>query len=210
VPPDDYRHVPSSIVTITPAGYARLVELREKQPDGLRGLRLRVAAIDDERLHYDLRFDSVAKAAITDIVETHDGLKVVIAAADVRHLGGAVIDHTDSEGLVVRNDRNPAPGDETMIDDDDVACAVRDAIAFTVNPMLAEHGGFVSFVAHDGQGTAYLTMGGGCQGCALSALTMRDGVRAVLSEKVPAIQRVADITDHAAGTFPYYTEEHRY
>jgi Fe/S biogenesis protein NfuA len=200
----------SNIVTISPTAHQRLVVLRDQQPEPDRqGLRLRVAAIDDDHFHHDLRFDSVTRAAITDEVRTHDGLKVIIAAADVPLVEGSVVDYTDVEGLVVRNPNTPpalgaARSDGDLIDDDDVACAVRDVVAFQVNPMLAEHGGYVEFVGHDGMGTAHLTMGGGCQGCSLSAMTMRDGVRAMLSERVPAIQRVVDVTDHAAGEHPYH------
>jgi Fe/S biogenesis protein NfuA len=200
----------SMIVTIAPAAHERLVELLAQQPEPDRtGLRLRVAAIDDDHFHHDLRFDSVTKAALTDEVRTHDGLKVIIAAADVPLVDGSVVDYNPTEGLVVRNPNTPpalgaatAPG--ALIDDDQTACEVRDVVAFQVNPMLAEHGGYVEFVGHDGLGTAHLTMGGGCQGCSLSAMTMRDGVRAMLSEHVPAIQRVVDITDHAAGEHPYH------
>jgi Fe/S biogenesis protein NfuA len=203
----------SSIVTITPAAHQRLVALRDQQADPERqGLRLRVAAIEDDHFHHDLRFDSVTKAALTDEVRTHDGLKVIIAAVDVMFVHGSLVDYTETEGLVVRNPNTPplrgtvvtAQFDGDLIDDDDVACAVREAIALQVNPMLAAHGGYVQFIGHDGLGTAHLTMGGGCQGCSLSAMTMRDGVRAMLSDTVPAIQRVADITDHAAGAHPYH------
>lgn len=197
---------PPNIVTITAAAHARLVELRDQQNDPNRqGLRLRVAEIDDDHVHHDLRFDSVTKAAYTDEIRTHDGLKVIIAAADVPLLEGAILDFTAAEGLVVRNTTLPrVRSEDDLIDGDDLACEIRDLIATAVNPMLAEHGGYVTLVGHDGGGTVFLTMGGGCQGCSLSAATMRDGVRGMLSERLPAVQRVRDITDHLAGKNPYF------
>ncbi len=73
-----------------------------------------------------------------------------------------------------------------------------------VNPALAAHGGFVSYVGHDGEGTAYLTMGGGCHGCSMSRMTMLDGVQTMMVEQIPEIERVRDLTDHASGENPYY------
>ena len=49
-----------------------------------------------------------------------------------------------------------------------------------------------------------MTMGGGCHGCSMSKLTMLDGVQTMLSEAIPAVQRVKDLTDHATGENPYY------
>ena len=74
-----------------------------------------------------------------------------------------------------------------------------------VNPALAAHGGFVTYVGHDGEGTAYLTMGGGCHGCSMSRMTMLQGVQTMLKEQVPGVEQVIDVTDHATGTNPFYT-----
>ena len=58
------------------------------------------------------------------------------------------------------------------------------------------HGGFVTYVGHDGEGTAYMTMGGGCHGCSMSRMTMLDGVQTMLAESIPQITAVKDLTDH--------------
>ena len=56
-----------------------------------------------------------------------------------------------------------------------------------VNPALAVHGGFVTYVGHDGDGTAFLTMGGGCHGCSMSRMTMLEGVQTMLSEAIDEV-----------------------
>ena len=81
---------------------------------------------------------------------------------------------------------------------------IESVIAVDVNPALAAHGGFVTYVGHDGDGTAFLTMGGGCHGCSMSRMTMLEGVQTTVVEKVPAISRVRDLTDHTSGENPYY------
>ena len=78
-------------------------------------------------------------------------------------------------------------------------------IAEDLNPALAAHDGFVTFVGHDTEGVAYLTMGGGCHGCAMSKMTMLEGVQTALIEKVPGVLKVRDITDHSMGSNPYYS-----
>ena len=79
-------------------------------------------------------------------------------------------------------------------------------IADEVNPALAVQCGFVTYVGHDGEGTAYLTMGGGCHGCSMSRLTMLDGVQTMLSEAIEGVERVKDLTDHTTGENPYYSK----
>ena len=51
----------------------------------------------------------------------------------------------------------------------------------------------------------FLTMGGGCQGCAMSAATLRDGITASILEAIPEVTEVIDVTDHTAGDNPFFT-----
>ena len=72
-----------------------------------------------------------------------------------------------------------------------------------VNPSLAAHGGYVELVKVQ-DSKAYLLMGGGCQGCAMSAATLHQGVAAIVMQHVPEIVDVIDVTDHNAGENPFY------
>jgi Fe/S biogenesis protein NfuA len=195
------------IIEITPAAVAKLAELRDAEPEGDKlGLRLEIASGPGEEFRYDLSFDEFLTAAFTDEVRTHDGLKVIIPSRDRELLQGAVLDHTESQGLVIRNPNRPSrPVVEGLTSDDDLSAEIEAMIANEVNPALAVHGGFVSYVGHDGEGTAYLTMGGGCHGCSMSRLTMLDGVQTMLSEAIEGVERVKDLTDHTTGENPYYS-----
>ncbi|MFY0312629.1 DUF6522 family protein [Leisingera sp. D0M16] len=73
-----------------------------------------------------------------------------------------------------------------------------------VNPAVAAHGGQISADRVDG-GTVYLRMSGGCQGCAASSATLRQGVERMLRAALPQIREIVDVTDHAAGRNPFYT-----
>lgn len=201
----------SSIITVTASALAELVSLRDDEPDADRlGLRLEIVSGPGEEFRYDLSFDTVTTAAITDAVRTHTGddgatLRVIIPAKDLDSLQGAVLDRTQSQGLVIRNPNKPAvPTVEGLVRDDALSAEVEAVVSSEVNPALAAHGGFVTYVGHDGEGTAYLTMGGGCHGCSMSRMTMLEGVQTMLVEQVAGVERVKDLTDHTTGENPFY------
>jgi Fe/S biogenesis protein NfuA len=169
------------------------------------GLRLEIVSGPGEEFKYDLSLDEFRKAAFTDEVRTHNGMKVIIPAKDVELLEGAILDFSASGGLVIRNPNKPAvPMVEGLVNDDALSAEIEAIVATEVNPALAAHGGFVTFAGHDESGTAYLTMGGGCHGCSMSKVTMLEGVQTTLVEKVAGIQRVRDLTDHNSGENPFY------
>jgi Fe/S biogenesis protein NfuA len=195
------------IITLTPEAREKLLELRAEEPEAERlGLRLEIISEPGAEFRYDLSFDVVTKASLSDEVRNHDGFRVIIPGKDVDHLQGATLDYADSTGLVLRNPNRPVvPRPEGLVFDDELSAEVEALIDGEVNPALAAHGGFVTYVGHDTEGTAYLTMGGGCHGCSMSRMTMLDGVQTMIVEQVTDIQRVKDITDHSTGENPYYS-----
>ena len=195
------------IITITPEAIENLVEMRDDEVDGDQlGLRLGIASQPGEDFRYDLSFEEFLKAAFTDEVRTHEGMKVIIPGDDVELLTGATLDYTSTQGLVIRNPNKPAAANvEGLVSDDALSAEVETLVASEVNPALAAHGGFVTYVGHDGEGTAYMTMGGGCHGCSMSKMTMLDGVQTMLSEAIEGIEKVKDLTDHSTGSNPFYS-----
>lgn len=204
--PQTTTEVSSSIITITDDALAELVKLRDSEEDAASlGLRLEIVSGPGEEFKYDLSLDEFRKAAFTDEVRTHSGMKVIIPAKDVELLEGAILDYSSTGGLVIRNPNKPsAPMIEGLVNDDALSAEIEAIVATEVNPALAAHGGFVTFAGHDEAGTAYLTMGGGCHGCSMSKVTMLEGVQTTLVEKVEGIQRVRDMTDHQSGENPFY------
>jgi Fe/S biogenesis protein NfuA len=208
--PSDVAPASQPIVTVTPEALAELVGLRDAEPDAEQlGLRLEIISQPGEDFKYDLSFDVVVTAAFTDEVRTYEAdghrLKVIIPAKDLELLQGATLDHTSSQGLVIRNPNKPAvPNVEGLTRGDELSAEIEAVVAAEVNPALAAHGGFVTYVGHDGEGTAFLTMGGGCHGCSMSRMTMLEGVQTMLVEQVPGVERVKDLTDHTSGENPYY------
>ena len=90
-------------------------------------------------------------------------------------------------------------------DDAALLAAVTDLLDRQANPAIASHGGHVSAERVE-NGAVYLRMSGGCQGCAASSATLRSGIETMLRSALPEIRDIIDVTDHAAGANPYYTD----
>jgi len=192
-----------------PAGGAGVIvisELRDAEPDGEHlGLKVEIVDREGAEFRYDLYFETVTKVPISDVIRNHEGLKVIVPALDQDDLQGAVLDHELGQ-LVMRNPNRPKPLQLGTLDTtDETAQAIRAVIDDEVNPALAAHGGFITFMGHDDEGKAYVTMGGGCHGCSMSRMTMLEGVQTMIVDAVPGIEKVLDVTDHATGENPYFS-----
>jgi Fe/S biogenesis protein NfuA len=87
---------------------------------------------------------------------------------------------------------------------DDLKTRVQDLIDTMINPAVAGHGGFVELIdVQDDR--VYLQLGGGCQGCGMSDVTLKAGIERLIKDEIPEVGEVVDTTDHAAGSNPYYT-----
>lgn len=145
-----------------------------------------------------------------DEVGQHDrsfdmgGFQVVVDAASVDALDGAEVDYVErvnEAGFEVR----PAPrGGSRPSATGPVADRVRAMLDERINPAVASHGGAIELVGVDGT-DVYIEMTGGCQGCAMSRMTLRQGVERMLREEIPEITAVHDATDHSSGTNPYFS-----
>ena len=87
--------------------------------------------------------------------------------------------------------------------DTDVARRVTAVLDREVNPSIASHGGHAELASIEGA-TAYLRLGGGCQGCGMATVTLSQGIEVAITQTVSEIDRVVDVTDHASGANPYF------
>ena len=81
---------------------------------------------------------------------------------------------------------------------------VRYLIDAEINPKLASHGGRVALREITAEGIVVLQFGGGCHGCGMSEVTLKNGIEKTLREKIPEVTGVRDVTDHESGSKPYY------
>ncbi len=97
----------------------------------------------------------------------------------------------------------PATAPESADSQDSLRGRVSDVIEEQINPALASHGGYIDLL--DVQGSrVFVRMGGGCQGCAMSSATLKQGVETTLRAEIPEITEILDTTDHASGANPFY------
>jgi Fe/S biogenesis protein NfuA len=187
----------------------------EPDPEHL-ALWLEVRGVQNGAFVYDLYFQALADAGEGDAVRRDGDLAVVVPAASVDRLRGARLEWSDEGGggLVLVNPNSPAPEEAAPgVPPEILAAGITGPLALrvltvldtVVNPSIASHGGRSDLVALDEEGgVAYLRLSGGCQGCAMSRMTLSQGIETALRDEVPEIVRVVDVTDHGGGENPYY------
>jgi len=92
---------------------------------------------------------------------------------------------------------------QSLPSEEEIKKRVQEILEKEINPAVAEHGGFIDLIDVK-KNIVYIRMGGGCQGCASSLATLKQGVEQAIREKIPAVAEVLDVTDHADGKNPYY------
>lgn len=132
------------------------------------------------------------------------GFQVAVDPESAELLEGASVDWIESlneTGFKVENPNLKPIGSEPL--EGPLAERVQTVIDQKVNPAVARHGGQIGLVEVR-DSVAYIRMSGGCQGCGMAKVTLKQGVERMLTEAVPEIQGVEDVTDHAAGENPYF------
>jgi Fe/S biogenesis protein NfuA len=198
------------VLTVTEPAQEKILELRaqEDEPDTL-GLRIEVTGVRGPEYTYDLTFDPLADADVEagDVIEKQGDLAVIIPADSTDALKGATLDLPSTAGqagLVLRNPNRPDPLSGAHLElSGTTAEKVQQLLDQQINPSLAMHGGFAGLDRVEDD-TVYVTMGGGCQGCAVSAMTLREGIARSIQETIPEVKEVVDVTDHALGENPFY------
>ncbi len=136
------------------------------------------------------------------------GFPLLVRSSDVERLTGAGVDFVErvnESGFEVRLARSEAmpPNGGAAPPTGEIAERVRSVLDGQVNPAIAAHGGMIDLV--DVQDTeVFVRMSGGCQGCALSRMTLRQGVEKMLRQAIPELTAVHDVTDHASGENPFF------
>jgi Fe/S biogenesis protein NfuA len=201
------------IVTIDPRAASLLHDVRSREADADElGLVISISGVSGDRYTYEMAFLRLEHAAEADIVDTSQELPLVIPAADASSLRGARLEMSRNllePGLTINNPNSPSPAISAEHVTDTLEGSVAERVVAVVdqaiNPAIASHGGFVEVVAVE-DATAFVRMGGGCQGCGMASVTLTQGIESTITEAVPEISKVVDVTDHADGTNPYYEQ----
>ncbi|MDK1017960.1 MAG: NifU family protein [Actinomycetota bacterium] len=201
----------TTIVEITDAARDQIIALRESEGISDLHLGLRITGVGPQGFVYETSFLRADDIVSSDIVEDHGGLPVAISLDSVENLRGAVLDLSgdgNGPGLVMRNPNVPSPtlGGEDLGDLELTGTPeekIQTLLTERINPAIASHGGVANLIRVDGE-IAELELGGGCQGCGLAAVTLRQGIERTILDAIPEITEVVDVTDHSMGTNPFY------
>ena len=192
------------MVTITDSGQEYLTELLKKQ--GCEGIAVRIFILDagTPRAETCISFCRPGEEKEDDEMNQYGGFKAFIDQNSIPFLKDAVVDFSkDSMGgqLTIKapNSRLPNITDDSPIED-----RINYVLYNEINPGLAAHGGHVSLEEIFEEDIAVLRFGGGCQGCGMVDVTLKEGVEKALLSHIPQLKEVRDITDHSNKENAYY------
>ncbi len=188
-----------TIVTFTDVARAKVHEiLDDQQLRGRAGIRIAIQGRGPGGFNYSMALEEDAEPTADDVVQDEGEFKVLVEGASVDKIRGATVDFVGQlMGGGFKID-NPNP-----VWSDSVAQRVQEIIDAQINPGVASHGGHVELIDVK-DNTVYVQLGGGCQGCGMVDVTLRQGIETLIKREIPEIVGVIDTTDHAGGSNPYY------
>lgn len=180
--------------------FRKLLE-RESVP----GMGVRLSAVNPGTPRADARLEFAEPGDLdgNEWAVDCDGFTVYVAGDSVAWLDGAEIDYVFQGASAQLQIRAPkikgqAPGESASLVE-----RVHWVVENEVNPQLASHGGRVAVQEVRADGVVLLRFGGGCHGCGMADVTLKQGIEKTLMAKVPGVTAVRDATDHDTGTAPY-------
>ncbi|MFZ5863401.1 MAG: NifU family protein [Nitrospirota bacterium] len=195
-------------VTITQTAREQILAAINTEGRTAQGLRLIVKQAGTSNQQYGLSLVEKSTPDVNDVVVEVDGIKVFLERNNTRFVDGATIDYLsgpNGSGFKIESPYKPPvlPGLPGTPPTGPLAEAVIKVINEQINPGVAGHGGHVTLVDVKDD-IAYVKLGGGCQGCGMADVTLKQGIVVMIKKAVPTIKDVLDVTDHAGGANPYY------
>ena len=196
----------SEIITITESAEKYLAKLLDEKKDTNMAVRVFVSDPGTPKAETCLAFCKIDEQEDQDTLIEMKTLNVFVETRSIPFLEDAEINFdTDNFGgqLTIKspNSRLPNISPDSPLED-----KVNYVIYNEINPMLESHGGVVNLVEITDEGDAVLQFGGGCQGCGMVDVTLKDGIEKTLLEKFSELKSVKDITDHSVTDNAYYSE----
>jgi Fe/S biogenesis protein NfuA len=186
------------MIQITENALKQLQEIIAAQEGGEHCLRLAISGRGPQGFEYELSLLRLEEKNPEDLRVEISGLSVFVDANSAENLQGSTLDFVQQPGGHGFKVENPNP-----LWRDPVALKVQRVIDTEINPGVATHGGHVVLLDVR-EGRAFIRLGGGCQGCGMVSVTLKEGIEKAIIQAVPEIREVLDATDHGAGQNPFY------
>ncbi|MCO7225674.1 Fe-S biogenesis protein NfuA [Pleionea sp. CnH1-48] len=192
------------MITITEEAQAHFRKLLSTQDDD--GVNIRVFVVNPGTPNAECGVSYCPQDAVeeNDMEFSFEGFSTFIDAESAPYLEDALIDYKTEQMGGQLTLKAPNAKVKKVADDAPVTERIQYFLEAEINPQLANHGGQVSLVEFTEDGIVVLQFGGGCQGCGMVDVTLKEGIETTLKEKVPEVQGVRDITEHTEGENPYY------
>jgi Fe/S biogenesis protein NfuA len=194
------------MIEVTQAAEDFLADLVQKQDAAHLGIQVEVSdgGAPDAQIGMSFLELDQAQDGFTSIATRNPALRLFTRTANGVWLEGGRMDfrENDTGGTIVVDAPNlhvPRIGEDSSIEE-----RINYILMSEVNPGLRSHGGRVSLVDLVDDNVAVLQFGGGCQGCGMVDVTLKQGVERTLLEKIPELTAVRDVTDHSQRENAYY------
>lgn len=192
------------MVHISDSAQEYLLDLLARQDDKDVGIRIFIADPGTPMAETCIAYCRPGEEQPTDEKVAYDRFTAWLDQRSLPFLEGAEVDYAkDRMGgqLTIKapNAKVPKVSDDSPIED-----RINYILQSQVNPSLAAHGGMVNLVEVVNQEIAILQFGGGCQGCGMVDVTLKDGVEKTLLELLPQLKAVRDVTDHTQDENAFY------
>jgi Fe/S biogenesis protein NfuA len=179
------------------------------QREALPGLGVRLTAVSPGTAKADVRLEFAEPADLhgDEWAVDCEGFTVWLDAASVSYLDGAQIDYETKGTGGQLQIRAPKIKGQAPAESASLVERVHYLVEHEINPQLAQHRGHVEVQEVTADGVVMLRFGGGCHGCGMADVTLKQGIEKTLLEKVPGVTAVRDATDHDTGQAPYMPRE---
>ncbi|MAK40623.1 MAG: Fe/S biogenesis protein NfuA [Euryarchaeota archaeon] len=187
------------MIEITTKAKEMLSQFKENSEiEGQVSLKIEIIGRSSKGFQYDLQLIDQEDAEEDDIKLDVENFSILLDSRSAPYLEGTTLDYKETLMGGGFSFDNPNP-----LWLDDLSIAVAEVIEDQVNPVVATHGGHVDLVGID-DGKALIAFGGGCQGCGMVDVTLKQGVEVMITDNVPGVSEVVDVTNHEEGTNPFY------
>lgn len=194
----------SDSITITEAAQSHFVNLLEQQPEGTN-IRVFVVNPGTQNAECGVSYCPVEAIEASDTELKFSGFSAYIDELSLPFLEDAEIDYVSDKMGSQLTLKAPNAKMRKVADDAPLIERVEYVIQTQVNPQLAGHGGHVNVVEITDEGVAVVAFGGGCNGCSMVDVTLKEGIeKQLLEEFAGELTAVRDATEHDRGDHSYY------
>ena len=185
------------MIEVTNEARKQILEILSSQENDT-GIRLSITGRGATGFEYEITLLQEKDKEDTDVAVPDQGFLLLLDGEHLDNLKGAKLDFVEQDhGMGFKID-NPNP-----LWSDAIAMRVQQVLDRDINPGVASHGGHVTLLDVK-ENKVYIRLGGGCQGCGMADVTLKQGIEVAIKNAVPEILEVLDTTDHGSGSNPYY------